>query len=127
MTYTFAELDVPAEVYDLIAGKLIEAGYGHVFNVGVKPEAGKDCGPINMHGIALTRGSGSPGTRAPWEYKFFDRYGGTDGYNADHPLGRSGEDRIAEFGADGWELVCALPFGGAHVLVFKRPLKDRGR
>ena len=55
MTYTFAELEVPAEVYDLIAAKLIEAGYGHVFDVGVRPEVGKDCGPIDMMGIALTR------------------------------------------------------------------------
>jgi hypothetical protein len=55
MTYTFATLDVPPALYDFVVKKLYEAGYGHAFEVGVSPEPGKDCGPIDMHGIALTR------------------------------------------------------------------------
>lgn len=55
VTYTFVELEVPAELYDFVVQKMIEADYSHVFDVGVKPEVGKDCGPLDMHGIALIR------------------------------------------------------------------------
>lgn len=55
VTHTFVELEVPADLYDFVVQKMIEADYGHVFDVGVKPEVGKDCGPLDMHGIALTR------------------------------------------------------------------------
>lgn len=58
-TYTFATLDVPPALYDLVVQKLIEAGYDHAFEVGTLTIAGKDCGPIDMHGIALTRGTDS--------------------------------------------------------------------
>lgn len=55
MTYTFAQLAVPAELYDFVVQKMLDANYGHVFEVGVRPEVGKDCGRIDMHGLALTR------------------------------------------------------------------------
>lgn len=45
-THTFAELEVPAAVYDDIADRLRQAGYDHVFLEG---------GAMDMHGIALTR------------------------------------------------------------------------
>lgn len=61
MTYTYVELEVPAEFYDFVVKAMIEAGYGHVFDVGVKPEVGKDCGPIDMRGLALTRQRPIPG------------------------------------------------------------------
>lgn len=54
-TYTFVELEVPKELYDFVVRAMIDADYSHVFDIGVKPEVGKDCGPIDMHGIALTR------------------------------------------------------------------------
>lgn len=46
-THTYALLEISAEAYDEIAGKLRAAGYGHAF--GSK-------GEIDMHGIAVTRG-----------------------------------------------------------------------
>lgn len=46
MTHTFATLEVSAEAYDEIAGKLREAGYDHAFVTGA----------IDMHGIGITRG-----------------------------------------------------------------------
>jgi len=58
-TYMFVELEVPAEVYDLIARKLIEAEYAHCFEVGAPiygDTGASDFGPIDMHGLALTRG-----------------------------------------------------------------------
>jgi hypothetical protein len=62
--------------------------------------------------------------RRKWEYKFFENYGGNDGYNSDHPLGQRGENLIAELGLDGWELVGFVPFGSKYVFVFKRPRKS---
>jgi hypothetical protein len=56
-THTYVELEAPPALYDFVVGKMIEAEYGHVFDGGVTPEAGKDCGPIDMHGLALTRGA----------------------------------------------------------------------
>ncbi len=68
-THTFAELEVPAELYDLVARKLLEASYRHCFEVDafhgrhdvtrerVLDGIGADVGPIDMHGIALTRGA----------------------------------------------------------------------
>ena len=43
-THTYAELLVPAEVYDVVARKLREAGYDHAF---------MEDGTIDMHGIGL--------------------------------------------------------------------------
>lgn len=51
MTYTYALLEVSPEAYDEIRKKLEAAGYQHAF--------GAD-GEIDMHGIALTRETGSP-------------------------------------------------------------------
>jgi hypothetical protein len=45
-TYTYAGLEVSAEAYDEIAGKLKAAGYGHAF----MPD-----GAIDMHGIGLMK------------------------------------------------------------------------
>jgi hypothetical protein len=47
ITHTFAELEVPSELYDLVAQKLETAGYLHAIEGGV----------IDMHGIALVRES----------------------------------------------------------------------
>ena len=58
--------------------------------------------------------------RRKWEYKFFDQYGGTDGYSRETPLGHGGQERIAELGQNGWELIGFVPFGQKHVFVFKR-------
>jgi hypothetical protein len=55
-THTYVELEAPPAPYDFVVAKMIEAEYGHVFDGGVTPEAGKDCGPIDMQGLALTRG-----------------------------------------------------------------------
>jgi hypothetical protein len=55
-THTFVELEVPAALYDFVARAMIDADYRHVFQGRATPEAGRDCGPIDMHGIALTRG-----------------------------------------------------------------------
>jgi hypothetical protein len=55
-THTFVELEVPAEFYDFVIKAMLDADYHHVFEVGTTPEPGKDSGPIDMHGIALTRG-----------------------------------------------------------------------
>jgi hypothetical protein len=63
-THTFVELEVPAELYDFVTKAMIDADYGHVFEVGSKPEPGKDSGPIDMHGIALTRGP-APAAEGP--------------------------------------------------------------
>ena len=35
---------------------MLDAEYHHVFEVGSSPEPGKDSGPIDLTGIALTRG-----------------------------------------------------------------------
>lgn len=48
MSHTYALLEVSAEAYDEIAAKLREAGYDHAFG---------EEGEIDMHGLALTRGS----------------------------------------------------------------------
>lgn len=56
MTHTFATLEVSAEAYDEIKFKLSAAGYEHAFQPG---------GPIDMHGLALTRGG--PGGTAQFE------------------------------------------------------------
>lgn len=48
-THTVVELEVPAELYDYVSGRLRDADYSHCFI---------DDGVIDMTGIALTRGSG---------------------------------------------------------------------
>jgi hypothetical protein len=60
-THTYAALEVSAEAYDEIAGKLREAGYDHAFVV--------DEQAIDMQGIGLVRGPASPKVeqlRADW-------------------------------------------------------------
>lgn len=52
MTHTFATLQVSAEAYDEIAGKLKSAGYDHAFVDDV----------IDMHGIGLVRGEAATGS-----------------------------------------------------------------
>lgn len=47
MTHTYVTFDIPAEWYDSIKARLIDAGYGHTMN---------QAGDIDMSGIALTRG-----------------------------------------------------------------------
>lgn len=47
MTRTYAVMEVPQAVYDVIKAKLLAAGYDHVFDNHGKAEV------IDMHGIAL--------------------------------------------------------------------------
>ncbi|KKN36065.1 hypothetical protein LCGC14_0777600 [marine sediment metagenome] len=47
MTHTYVELEVSAAVFDEIRGRMLAAGYDHVFSEGRA---------IDMHGIALIRG-----------------------------------------------------------------------
>jgi hypothetical protein len=54
-THTYAEFELSKAAYDEIATKLLAAGYGHAFEIGAMIEVGKDCGPIDMHGIGVTR------------------------------------------------------------------------
>lgn len=57
MSHTYATLEVPAEVYDLVAAKLVAAEYHHAFvEARHAVSLGQDNGAIDMHGIALTRG-----------------------------------------------------------------------
>lgn len=53
-THTFAELELSPAAYDEIAEKIREAGYA-----GVKFVEGPG-GPIDMHGIGVTRGEEEP-------------------------------------------------------------------
>ena len=56
-TYTFVELEIPAEMYDWFRKTLAEAGYEHCF---------MDDGTIDMHGIGLIRaGEGVREARKP--------------------------------------------------------------
>ena len=57
MSRTYATLEVSAEAYDEIAGKLMAAGYGHAFIIG---EPQNEHPVIDMHGIALVRASKDP-------------------------------------------------------------------
>lgn len=50
-THTFVTMDVPAEVYDIIRAKFIEAGYDHVIMNEDQPDEALD-----MTGIAITKG-----------------------------------------------------------------------
>jgi hypothetical protein len=71
-THTFAELELSAAAYDEIAAKLREAGYDHAFELGPSgvPYAG---GPIDMHGIGVTRGPGLIARpRAEWSEEDHD-------------------------------------------------------
>ena len=47
MSYTYAVLDVPPEVYQAVRAKLADASYQHAFHVDREGEV------IDMHGIAL--------------------------------------------------------------------------
>jgi len=65
MTHTYALLEVPKPVYDLIRAKLVEAGYQHAFD---KKTDGSEV--IDMHGIALQAEAIAPTERVPpenWE------------------------------------------------------------
>ncbi len=56
-TRTYALLEVPQELFDLVKGRMIDAGYEHAIN-------GDE---IDMHGIALTPAEGStPVTINTW-------------------------------------------------------------
>lgn len=56
-THTYALLEVPAELYDFVAKHMVEVGYDHVFAEANGPiKVGGDNGPIDMQGVALTRG-----------------------------------------------------------------------
>ncbi len=46
MTHTYVELEVSVAVFDEIRGRMLAAGYDHVFSEGRA---------IDMHGIALIR------------------------------------------------------------------------
>jgi hypothetical protein len=48
-TYTYVELELSPAAYNEISSKLVEAGYGHAFQIG--HEHGD---AIDMHGIAVT-------------------------------------------------------------------------
>lgn len=58
-----------------------------------------------------------------WEYRSFARVAGS--WTDDKYDGRSPQDKLSDFGMDGWELVTVVYDSSAYNYFLKRPLETK--
>lgn len=89
MTYTYAILEVPADVYDVVRAKLVTASYQHAFD----KQDGREV--IDMQGIALQA------EVLRFDPTLTDRFAGNPQFLDARRMIAEGLDRLAELGLAG--------------------------
>lgn len=57
-----------------------------------------------------------------WDYMVFSRSGG--GWSDDRFDGRTPQEKLSDFGNEGWELVSVFYDGGGYHFYMKRPVAE---